>query len=148
MPLPPHSAIPETGGAWTPRPCLAQTLEHKEYLDVFPNIGISNDFYWFTLEAAIEKGMHYRTKADTQKYRYATFWKAAATPTSCTAKTWTKSRSLTVTRLTFIPSRSIMTTIRAKRDHLPLWFSSGTALQAGTAVVTALIVCSVTLVAM
>ena len=73
MPLPPHSATPETGGAWTPRPCLARTLEHKEYLDVFPNIGISNDFYWFTLEAATEKGMFYRTKADMQKYRFATF---------------------------------------------------------------------------
>ena len=72
MPLPPHSAIPETGGAWTPRPCLAQTPKHKEYLDFFPKIGISNDFYWFTLEAATYTGMYYMTKADMQKYRYAT----------------------------------------------------------------------------
>lgn len=63
---------PETGGAWTPRPCLAQTPKHKEYLDFFPKIGISNDFYWFTLEAATYTGMYYMTKADLQKYRYAT----------------------------------------------------------------------------
>ena len=46
---------------------------HQDFLDFFPKIGISNDFYWFTLEAATEKGMFYRTKADMQKYRNATF---------------------------------------------------------------------------
>ena len=147
MPLPPHSAIPETGGAWTPRPCLAQTLEHKEYLDFFPKIGISNDFYWFTLEAATFDDMYYMTKADMQKYSFATDFEGSGDTDQL------RCENLDKIKITHGDPAHVHP-IEVDHDHTgdkggssSFVVSSGSALQAGTAVVAALLVCVVTLVA-
>lgn len=42
--------------------------DHKEYLDFFADIGISADFYWFTLEEAPAQGMHWMSPEEINRF--------------------------------------------------------------------------------
>lgn len=46
--------------------------DHKMYLDYYRDMGIPEDFYWFTLEAAPADGMHWMTAAEWQKFNFVT----------------------------------------------------------------------------
>lgn len=46
--------------------------QHRLYLDYYDEIGISEDFYWFTLEAAPAADIHFMTAAELQTYGFAT----------------------------------------------------------------------------
>ena len=41
---------------------------HDLYLDYYEDMGISTDFYWFTLNAASYDGMHEMTRAEMVQY--------------------------------------------------------------------------------
>jgi len=43
--------------------------EHQLYLDYYEKIGVDEDFYWFTLEAAPADGIHNMTNAERQQYK-------------------------------------------------------------------------------
>ncbi|MEO1109078.1 MAG: alpha/beta hydrolase [Pseudomonadota bacterium] len=42
--------------------------EHDRYLDYFEDIGVDEDFYWFTLEAAPAEDMHWMTAAEANRF--------------------------------------------------------------------------------
>ena len=42
--------------------------EHQQYLDFYSQIGVSADFYWFTLQAAPSEGMYNMTAEDKVQY--------------------------------------------------------------------------------
>ena len=42
--------------------------EHDRYLDYFRDIGVDEDFYWFTLEAAPAESMHWMTAAEADQF--------------------------------------------------------------------------------
>lgn len=42
--------------------------EHDRYLDYFRDIGVDEDFYWFTLEAAPAESMHWMTAAEANQF--------------------------------------------------------------------------------
>lgn len=42
--------------------------EHDRYLDYFEDIGVDEDFYWFTLEAAPADDMHWMTAAEANRF--------------------------------------------------------------------------------
>ena len=42
--------------------------EHELYLAFYSEMGISSDFYWFTLDAAPSDGLHYMTQDELQLY--------------------------------------------------------------------------------
>lgn len=42
---------------------------HKLYLSYYREIGISDDFYWYTLKAAPAESIHWMTPAEIKKYR-------------------------------------------------------------------------------
>ena len=120
---------------------------HQEYLDFFPKIGISNDFYWFTLEAATFDDMYYMTKADMQKYSFATDFEGSGDTDHL------RCENLDKIKITHGDPAHVHP-IEVDHDHTgdkggssSFVVSSGSALQAGTAVVAALLVCVVTLVA-
>ncbi len=46
--------------------------EHAPYLEYFAAIGISPDFYWFTLEAAPPDGIHYLTPTEMVEFGVVT----------------------------------------------------------------------------
>ena len=41
---------------------------HQMYLDYYREMGIPEDFYWFTLQAAPPEGIHWMTEAELQDY--------------------------------------------------------------------------------
>ena len=46
--------------------------EHAKYLDYYRDMGIPEDFYWFTLRAAPPDGVHWMTEAEMETYRIYT----------------------------------------------------------------------------
>ena len=46
--------------------------EHAKYLDYYRDMGIPEDFYWFTLRAAPPDGVHWMTEAEMRRYRIYT----------------------------------------------------------------------------
>ncbi len=42
--------------------------EHDRYLDYFEDIGVDEDFYWFTLESAPADDMHWMTAAEANRF--------------------------------------------------------------------------------
>lgn len=46
--------------------------EHDKYLDYYDQVGISADFYWFTLEAAPADDIYIMTPEDLETYGFAT----------------------------------------------------------------------------
>lgn len=46
--------------------------EHEQYLSYYKDMGISSDFYWFTLNAASAENMHYMTEQEIKKYGFVT----------------------------------------------------------------------------
>ncbi|MES0864459.1 alpha/beta hydrolase [Ruegeria sp. SCPT10] len=42
--------------------------EHDRYLDYFEDIGVDEEFYWFTLEAAPADDMHWMTAAEANRF--------------------------------------------------------------------------------
>lgn len=42
--------------------------EHQKYLDYYREMGIPEDFYWFTIEAAPAESMHSMSPEELQKY--------------------------------------------------------------------------------
>ena len=42
--------------------------EHEKYLEYYRDMGIPEDFYWFTLEAASPGGMHWMTEEEMERY--------------------------------------------------------------------------------
>lgn len=52
---------------------LAETdPEHGRYLDYFRDIGVEDDFYWFTIAAAPADGMHWMTAAEADQFDLTT----------------------------------------------------------------------------
>lgn len=45
-----------------------ESSEHDMFLDLYQSIGISEDFYWFTLDAAPADDMHYMTEAEIAEF--------------------------------------------------------------------------------
>lgn len=50
----------------------AEDPEHLKYLNYYERIGISSDFYWFTLQAAPADDMHWITAAEANQYMMST----------------------------------------------------------------------------
>lgn len=48
------------------------SFEHDMMLDLYEDIGISEDFYWFTLEAAPAAGMHYMSVDEVERFGLVT----------------------------------------------------------------------------
>jgi hypothetical protein len=46
--------------------------EHAAYLEYFDAIGVSQEFYWFTIEAAPPDGIHYLTPAEMVEFGVVT----------------------------------------------------------------------------
>ena len=46
--------------------------EHAKYLDYYRDMGIPEDFYWFTLRAAPPDGVHWMTEEEMETYRVYT----------------------------------------------------------------------------
>lgn len=46
--------------------------QHRLYLDYYEEIGIDEEFYWFTLEAAPAASVHNMTEAELARYGFAT----------------------------------------------------------------------------
>jgi len=46
--------------------------EHQPFLEYFDAIGIPEDFYWFTLEAAPPAGIHYLTPEEMERFEVVT----------------------------------------------------------------------------
>jgi hypothetical protein len=46
--------------------------QHDMFLDYYAQMGIDDDFYWFTLDAAPAQGMHWMTRAELEAYGVAT----------------------------------------------------------------------------
>ncbi len=46
--------------------------QHQLYLDYYAEMGIDAEFYWFTLDAAPARSIHWMTAAELAKYRFAT----------------------------------------------------------------------------
>jgi len=46
--------------------------EHDRYLDYFEDIGVDEEFYWFTLDAAPAEEMHWMTAAEANKFNMTT----------------------------------------------------------------------------
>lgn len=46
--------------------------QHQLYLNYYDEMGITPDFYWFTLQAAPAQGMHYMSNAEITQYGMAT----------------------------------------------------------------------------
>lgn len=47
-------------------------VEHKKYLDYYKEMGIPEDFYWFTIKAAPASDIHMMSKGELETYRLAT----------------------------------------------------------------------------
>ena len=120
---------------------------HQEYLDFFPKIGISNDFYWFTLEAATFDDMYYMTKADMQKYSFATDFEGSGDTDQLRCENLDKIKITHGDPAHVHPIAVDHDHTKDKEESSSFVVSSGSALQAGTAAVAALLVCVVTLVA-
>jgi len=45
--------------------------EHKRYLNYYDDIRISQDFYWFTIQAAPANGMHWMTANEANRFNMA-----------------------------------------------------------------------------
>lgn len=45
-----------------------ESSEHDMFLDLYESIGIPEDFYWFTLDAAPADDMHYMTDAEIAEF--------------------------------------------------------------------------------
>lgn len=50
----------------------ANDPEHDHYLDYFRDIGVSEEFYWFTLAAAPAQSIHWMTAAETELFDMTT----------------------------------------------------------------------------
>ena len=46
--------------------------QHQLFLDYYRDMGIPEDFYWFTLEAAPPEGMHWMTEGELTRYQVST----------------------------------------------------------------------------
>lgn len=46
--------------------------QHDLYLDYYDEIGVDEDFYWFTLEAAPAAEIHWMSDAELEEYGFAT----------------------------------------------------------------------------
>ena len=46
--------------------------EHAKYLDYYRDMGIPEDFYWFTLQAAPPEDMHWMTEEEMARYKIYT----------------------------------------------------------------------------
>ena len=46
--------------------------EHDRYLDYFQDIGVDEEFYWYTLEAAPADSMHWMTATEANQFRMTT----------------------------------------------------------------------------
>lgn len=46
--------------------------EHQAFLEYFRAVGVPEDFYWFTLEAASPEGIHYLTPAEMVEFEVTT----------------------------------------------------------------------------
>ncbi|MEM7052296.1 MAG: alpha/beta hydrolase [Acidobacteriota bacterium] len=46
--------------------------DHRLYLDYYRDLGTPEDFYWFTLEAAPSRGMHWMTAAELERFQVVT----------------------------------------------------------------------------
>lgn len=46
--------------------------EHEPFLDYFRAVGVAEEFYWFTLDAAAPGGIHYVTPAEMERYGLVT----------------------------------------------------------------------------
>ncbi len=46
--------------------------QHLLYLDYYDQVGVTQDFYWFTLEAAPASDVHIMTPAELETYGFAT----------------------------------------------------------------------------
>lgn len=55
-----------TTGADVPR----DDSSHRLYLDYYAEMGVSSDFYWFTLEAAPAESIHYMTPDELERYQF------------------------------------------------------------------------------
>lgn len=42
--------------------------EHRSFLDYYRDIGISDEFYWFTLQAAPPEGMYFMTREEMTRF--------------------------------------------------------------------------------
>lgn len=45
--------------------------EHNRYLDYYNEMGVDEDFYWFTLDAAAPDDIHWMTPAELDRYNFA-----------------------------------------------------------------------------
>ncbi|MEM7341946.1 MAG: alpha/beta hydrolase [Actinomycetota bacterium] len=57
-----------TEGADVPR----DDPEHDLFLDYYAEIGVDDDFYWFTLDAAPAEAIHIMTPAELDRFAFAT----------------------------------------------------------------------------
>lgn len=46
--------------------------EHEMYLEYYRNIGVPEEFYWFTLQAAPYEEMHYMTEEEIRRFKILT----------------------------------------------------------------------------
>ena len=77
----------DTAGTSLPR----DHEEHQVYLEFYRSIGIPEEFYWFTMEAAPPEGMHWMRATELNLYdvttaTLATSWDSVAPPPVCDAR--------------------------------------------------------------
>ncbi|WP_420586252.1 alpha/beta hydrolase [Ruegeria sp.] len=60
------------GGGYVAADLPEDHPEHDRYLDYFEDIDVDTDFYWFTLNAAPEDGMHWMTAAEANRFDLTT----------------------------------------------------------------------------
>ncbi|MEM7538039.1 MAG: alpha/beta hydrolase [Chloroflexota bacterium] len=54
--------------------------EHDKYLDYYNEMGIPEDFYWFTLQAAPAEDIHFMTDSEIEQYNVVTSSDASSEP--------------------------------------------------------------------
>jgi hypothetical protein len=47
-------------------------VAHQMFLEYFRELGVPDEFYWYTIEAAPAEGMHYMSEAEIQAFGMAT----------------------------------------------------------------------------
>jgi len=60
------------GGGFTAAELPEDHPEHDRYLDYFRDIGVDEDFYWFTLDAASAENMHWMTAGEANRFDMTT----------------------------------------------------------------------------
>ena len=51
---------------------IIDSAEHDLFLDLYADLGIPADFYWFTLSAAPADGMHYMSEEEILRFNLLT----------------------------------------------------------------------------